>query len=110
MSAGREFVGNYRMFHLIRAGAMFEIWAVRPMAETTAYAMKGLPPGSRYDRSTVAQLKHEYDVGKALDHPSIIKTYDYGPNPEGSPFLARSLQDALAGVIKRMTISTPTIQ
>ncbi len=39
-----------------------------------------------------------------------MKTYDYGPNPEGSPFLARSLQDALAGVIKRMTMSTPTIQ
>ena len=39
MSAGREFVGPYRMFHLIRAGAMFEIWAVRPMAETTISRM-----------------------------------------------------------------------
>lgn len=39
-----------------------------------------------------------------------MKTYDYGPSPEGSPFLARSLQDALAGVIKRMTMSAPSIQ
>ena len=39
-----------------------------------------------------------------------MKTYDFGPSPEATPFLARSLQDALAGVIKRMTITTPTIQ
>lgn len=91
MSAGREFVGNYRMFHLIRAGAMFEIWAVRPMAETTAFAMKWLPPGSRYDKSTVAQLKHEYDVGKALDHPSIIKTYDYGDSKKDGAYVVMEL-------------------
>lgn len=84
MSAGREFVGPYRMFHLIRAGALFEIWAVRPVAETTAYAMKWLPPGSRYDRATANQLKHEFEVGKTLDHPSIIKTYDFGNGKDGA--------------------------
>lgn len=84
MSAGREFVGPYRMFHLIRAGALFEIWAVRPVAETTAFAMKWLPPGSRYDRSTASQLKHEFEVGKTLDHPSIIKTHDFGNGKDGA--------------------------
>ncbi|RIK79402.1 MAG: serine/threonine protein kinase [Planctomycetota bacterium] len=84
MSAGREFVGPYRMFHLIRAGALFEIWAVRPVAETTAYAMKWLPPGSRYNRSTANQLKHEFEVGKTLEHPSIIKTYDFGNGKDGA--------------------------
>jgi serine/threonine-protein kinase len=91
MSAGREFVGPYRMFHLIRAGAMFEIWAVRPMAETTAFAMKWLPPGARYDRATAAQLKHEYEVGKALDHPSIIKTYDYGNTSKDGAYIVMEL-------------------
>jgi serine/threonine protein kinase len=85
MSVGfKEFVGPYRMFHLIRAGAIFEIWAVRPVAETTPLAMKWLPPGSRYDRANVANLKHEYDVGKTLDHPSIIKTYDFGSGKDGA--------------------------
>ena len=36
MAATQQFVGNYRMYHLIRAGAIYEIWAVRPMSETTA--------------------------------------------------------------------------
>ena len=85
MSVGfKEFVGPYRMFHLIRAGAIFEIWAVRPIAETTPYAMKWLPPGKRYDRANVANLKHEYEVGKTLDHPSIIKTHDFGNGKDGA--------------------------
>ena len=44
------------MFHLIRAGAIYEIWAVRPVSENTAYAMKWLPPGQKYDRSNIAEL------------------------------------------------------
>jgi serine/threonine protein kinase len=85
MSVGlKEFVGPYRMFHLIRAGALFEIWAVRPVAETTAYAMKWLPPGRKYDRANIANLKHEYDVGRTLDHPSVIKTYDFGNGKDGA--------------------------
>lgn len=83
-SGGKEFVGPYRMFHLIRAGAMFEIWAVRPVAETTSYAMKWLPPGRHHTRANVATLKHEFEVGKSLEHPSIIKTIDYGAGKDGA--------------------------
>jgi serine/threonine-protein kinase len=85
MSIGfKEFVGPYRMFHLIRAGALFEIWAVRPVAETTPYAMKWLPPGRKYDRANTANLKHEYEVGKTLHHPSIITTHDFGAGKDGA--------------------------
>src|SRR5262245_61906054 len=85
MSIGlKEFVGPYRMFHLIRAGALFEIWAVRPVAETTPYAMKWLPPGSKYNRANIANLKHEYEVGKTLNHPSIITTHDFGNGKDGA--------------------------
>ena len=72
------------MFHLIRAGALYEIWAVRPVAETTAYAMKWLPPGEKHTRQAVAELKHEYNVGKSLEHPSIIKTLDFGTSKDGA--------------------------
>ncbi|MEM9659253.1 MAG: serine/threonine-protein kinase, partial [Planctomycetota bacterium] len=82
--SGREFVGPYRMYHLIRAGALFEIWAVRPVAENVAYAMKWLPPGERHVRENHAQLKHEFAVGKTLEHPSIIKTRDYGTGKDGT--------------------------
>jgi len=72
------------MFHLIRAGAIYEIWAVRPISETTAYAMKWLPPGSKYTRHNVAELRHEYHVGSALDHPAVIDTIEFGTTANGA--------------------------
>jgi serine/threonine protein kinase len=83
-TGGKEFVGPYRLYHLIRAGAMYEIWAVRPIGKNEAYAMKWLPPGEKHTRSASAELKHEYLVGKSLDHRSVIKTIDFGTSKDGT--------------------------
>lgn len=107
MSTGRkEFVGPYRLFHMIRVGAVYEIWAVQPIGENTSYAMKWLPPGEKYSRQAVNELKHEYNVGKSMDHPSVIKTYDYGVCKDGA-YLTMELfktpnlkQQIVAGVEK----------
>ena len=85
MSSGRkEFVGPYRLFHLIRVGAVYEIWAVQPVGENVSYAMKWLPPGEKHTKQAVNDLKHEYNVGKALDHKSVITTYDFGTSKDGA--------------------------
>lgn len=39
-----------------------------------------------------------------------IEAYDYGPSPGGSSFFARSLQDVLAGALRRLASSTPVLQ
>lgn len=87
MAAQQQFVGNYRMYHLIRAGATYEIWAVRPMSENTVYAIKWLPPGAKYDRASVGSLRHEYNVGVLLDHKSCIKTYEFNTTNNGAYLL-----------------------
>lgn len=84
MSRGPETVGNYRLFHLIRAGATFEIWAVRPTSEDKPYAMKWLPKGEKYSRQSVSDLKHEYAVGKVLNHPGVIQTLEFGNTKDGA--------------------------
>lgn len=91
MPAEREFVGPYRMYHLIRAGALFEIWAVRPVAENKQYAMKWLPPGDRHTKGPAGELKHEFNVGKTLDHPGIIKTHDFGTSKKDGTYLIMEL-------------------
>jgi serine/threonine-protein kinase len=87
MAIGQTFVGNYRMYHLIRAGSVYEIWTVRPMSETKPYALKWLPPGPKYTREALNELKHEYLVGSGLDHPSIIKTYEFQTTNNGAYLL-----------------------
>ena len=77
-------VGPYRMFHLIRAGATFEIWAVRPMVDNTPYAMKWLPTGDQHTRQSVTSLRHECTVGRALDHPDIIQIHEFGTSKDGA--------------------------
>lgn len=72
------------MFHLIRAGAIYEIWAVRPVSDNTPYAVKWLPPGPKFNRANIAELKHEYTVGVTLDHPAVIKTYEFGTTSNGA--------------------------
>jgi serine/threonine-protein kinase len=85
--ATQQFVGGYRMYHLIRAGAIYEIWAVRPMSETTAYAMKWLPPGPKYNRHNLADLKHEFQVGTSLDHRAVIRTIKFDTSSNGAYML-----------------------
>ena len=87
MATGQQFVGNYRMYHLIRAGSVYEIWAVRPMSETTPFAMKWLPPGPKHSHSAVAELRHEFLVGSSLDHSGIIKTYEFKTTSNGAYLL-----------------------
>jgi eukaryotic-like serine/threonine-protein kinase len=85
--AAQQFVGKYRLFHLIRGGRFYEIWAVRPPTETTVYAMKWLPKGEHYVREHINGLKHEYQVGSTLDHPGIIKTYEFDNTSNGAYML-----------------------
>jgi serine/threonine-protein kinase len=72
------------MFHMIRVGATYEIWAVQPLGENVTYGMKWLPPGEKHTRQAANELKHEYNVGKSLVHKSIIKTYDFGTGKDGT--------------------------
>jgi serine/threonine protein kinase len=87
VAAQQQFVGNYRMYHLIRAGAIYEIWAVRPMDENTPLAIKWLPPGAKYTRANINELRHEFAVGSTLDHPACIKTYEFDTTNNGAYLL-----------------------
>jgi eukaryotic-like serine/threonine-protein kinase len=87
VAAQIQFVGKYRLFHLVRGGALYEIWAVRPPADNTTYAMKWLPKGSKYTREHINGLRHEFTVGSTLDHRACIKTYEYENTANGAYML-----------------------
>ena len=75
MVSGRDFLGAYRMVRLIRAGATCQVWeAIR---DEKRFALKYLQPEMRGNKEEVNYLKHEVEVGKALQHPNVIEIYEF---------------------------------
>jgi eukaryotic-like serine/threonine-protein kinase len=87
VSTAQQFVGKYRLFHLIRASKIYEIWAVRPPTDNTVYAMKWLPKGAHYVREHISGLRHEYQVGSSLEHPGVIATFEFDNTSNGAYML-----------------------
>jgi serine/threonine protein kinase len=90
VTRARDFLGPYRLVRLIRVGNTCQVWEAVKSDETTRYALKVLREDLRKDRSELAALKNEFDVGGKLKHANIIKIYEY--NREGvTPYVVLEL-------------------
>ena len=74
------------MFHLIRAGAIYEIWAVRPPVREHRLRHEMAAAGAEVHRaSTSPSLKHEYQVGShARSSAPASRRYDFGNTSNGA--------------------------
>ncbi|MDA1053965.1 MAG: serine/threonine-protein kinase [Planctomycetota bacterium] len=80
MSQLPDFLGPYRLVKYIRSGSSSQIWeAIRDKADR--FVLKVLRPDSWGNKDEIALLKHEFEVGHALTHPSIIRIHEF--NLEG---------------------------
>ncbi len=78
----QDYVGPFRLLNLIRAGKSCEVWEVINDINGQRLAIKLLSGEAARNRDEVAFLKHECEVGKGLDHPQVIKIYDFGRDHE----------------------------
>lgn len=92
MSKSRDFLGPYRLTRLIRIGSTAEVWEAVDDTDPQKkrYALKVLRANLADDKSELASLKHEYNVGKALASHRIIKVIDFQTD-KGRPFLVLEL-------------------
>jgi serine/threonine protein kinase len=67
---------------LIRVGHTCQVWEAAKTDETSRYVLKVLRPDLRKDKAEVAALKNEYDCGKGLKHPNIIKIFEFNVQGE----------------------------
>jgi len=82
----RDFLGPYRLARLIRVGQATQVWEAAKSDDTTRYVLKVIKQDLRKNKVELAQLKTEFEVGKSLKHPNIIKIIEY--NVEGdTPYL-----------------------
>ncbi|KAA5544431.1 serine/threonine protein kinase [Roseiconus nitratireducens] len=91
MTKTRDFYGPYRLTRLIRSGSTAEVWEAVEEHEQKRYALKILKASMAKDKSEVAMLKHEYNVGQDLQNsPRIIKILDF-KTANDRPFLVLEL-------------------
>lgn len=79
-------IGSYRLLNVIKTGQTSQVWAVINERDQRRLALKILMSDFRKDREHIAYMKQEALVGKPLDHPNVIKVYDYAVD-QGTPYL-----------------------
>ena len=84
---GQAIHGRYQLERLIDFGSMGAVYAARHKSDETAkYAIKILDPDLPIrDRRYVRRFIREARILKAVDHPNIVKVFEYGRyEPEGA--------------------------
>lgn len=82
MTRPRDFLGSYRLVRLIRVGHTTQVWEAAKTDDTKRYVLKVLLPDLRKDKEEVGQLKQEFEVGKNLKHPNVIRIYEFNTDGE----------------------------
>ena len=93
MASGRDFLGPYRLVRLIRAGQTCQVWEAIKDPSTERVALKVLLIEHSKNKEEIEQLRHEAEVGKTLDHPYVIRIFEFNGRHE-LPFLAMELFNA----------------
>ncbi|MBL9124986.1 MAG: serine/threonine protein kinase [Planctomycetaceae bacterium] len=88
--ASQDLLGKYRLLNIVMTGQTSQVWEAIDDAQSQRYAIKLLLSDFRKEREHVAFLKNEYAVGKSLEHPRVIRIYEYGSD-KLSPYLVMEL-------------------
>ena len=84
-----QVIGPYRLLSLISTGKATQIWEVIRDSTGQRYALKKLQE-SNAGRTDAALLKNEYQVLRKLEHPNVIRVFDFGTH-QGMPYLVLEL-------------------
>jgi serine/threonine protein kinase len=107
VAQGRDFIGPFQLLRLIRSGQTTQVWEVMKEGQEERIALKVLHKEFAKDKDEIEQLKHEVMVAKKLDHPNVIKVFDFY-DKIGRPLIAMELFNGRN--IKLVLRDTPDIK
>ena len=101
MVATRLHIGTFELTERIGVGGMAEVWRAEHAALGTAVAVKVITGGRALDPRYHERFTREVQAVARLNHPGIVRVFDYGKVEgegghgirPGSPFLAMELAD-----------------
>jgi eukaryotic-like serine/threonine-protein kinase len=80
-------VGGFRVLSIVGTGRNCQVWECLNDSTGERRAIKILLDNFANDREHVGFLKHEFAVGRKLDHPQVIHIYDYQVARHGAAYL-----------------------
>lgn len=107
-------IGPYRLLNIIKTGQTSQVWAVIDDRDKRRLAIKILLSDYRRDREHLGYLKQEALVGKPLDHPRLIKVYEFAYDQQ-MPYLvmdyfpAPNMKEIILQVRQELTFMFPEI-
>ena len=102
-SVGSIIAGKYEVLSIIGGGAMGLVYKARHTLMKRVVAVKVLRPNMALDETTVSRFQKESEALSVLDHPNILKVFDFGLNEQGQPYLVTDYLegDTLADLLNR---------
>jgi serine/threonine-protein kinase len=100
VSGGLQYIGKYRLLKQLHASRTGEVWEARDDAANLRVVVKYPNRDFRKDRTEIAALKREYEVGSLMKHKYVIEVYEFSTF-RGTPyvvmehFLAPNMKQAI---------------
>jgi serine/threonine protein kinase len=76
VSDAASIIDGYELINCIATGNVSQVWEVKQVASGQSFAMKLLLPEAFADPEEKRILKQEAKVGKAFDHPNLIRIHE----------------------------------
>src|SRR5271165_5078281 len=90
---GNLLAGRYRVLGEIGRGGMGVVYRVEQVFLKEVQALKVL--SALLEKTNIARFQKEAKTCRLLDHPNLIRIYDFALLEDGSPYLAMELVDGL---------------
>ena len=92
VSSSSDFLGPYRLIRLIRSGRRCNVWEAQKDRDSDRVACKVVLENFKNDKQEIEQLRNEAMVGKDLNHPNVIKIFEFVNH--NTPFIVMQLFNA----------------
>ena len=86
-------VGNYRVMRKIGAGGMGEVWEAEHAQIGSRAALKVLLPKYSHEPEVAARFFNEARAVNVVNHPSMVRVFDFGMLGNGSCYIAMEYLD-----------------
>lgn len=90
---GKRVLGHYTLLEKIGEGGMGAVWKARHRSYVQFVALKFPSDQFVSDRTAMKRFRAEVEAMAAMNHPHLVRVYNFDPGSEGRPYFVMELLD-----------------